>query len=461
MKKKRTYRAESVEQVRVAEVIPLLVAGCIVALDVAKAKFVVSLATWAGQVLKLFRFEHPTETRQFLSVVDALVDEVGLEKVRVVMEPTGTYGDAIRYQLGQRGVSVHAVSPKRTHDSREVFDGVPSMHDPKSALLIAKLSSMDLSREWKTDSEAQRCLRALTELRRQAQERRELSFSRLEGLLARHWPEYSRWFDLRAQKTAARVLIEYQGPAKLRANEEHAMEFLRSASRRQLSVECISGVIADARTSLGVPMLPAEERLVRSLAERGLESTEEIEMLDREIAEAGEGDEVFARLAALMGTYTAAVLVRCDVLRCESPRQLEKAFGLNLREKSSGEHRGRHSITKRGPGVARQVVYLFALRMIKTCPIARAWYERRRGYSEGSKTSAVVALMRKLVRALFHVARGASFDPQKLFDVRRLDLDASADEASPTTVPVTTKRRTEPRSIVGRKRGGGALRAST
>lgn len=47
-------------------------------------------------------------------------------------------------------MSVHAVSPKRTHDSREVFDGVPSMHDPKSALLIAKLSSMDLSREWKT-----------------------------------------------------------------------------------------------------------------------------------------------------------------------------------------------------------------------------------------------------------------------------------------------------------------------
>src|SRR5690242_11130064 len=34
--------------------------------------------------------------------------------------------------------------------------------------------------------------------------------------------------------------------------------------------------------------------------------------------------------------------------------------------------------------------------------------------------------MRKLARALWHVGRGATFDPRKLFDTRRLGLSADA-----------------------------------
>jgi hypothetical protein len=30
---------------------------------------------------------------------------------------------------------VFAVSPKRTHDSKEIFDGVPSLHDAKGSQL--------------------------------------------------------------------------------------------------------------------------------------------------------------------------------------------------------------------------------------------------------------------------------------------------------------------------------------
>jgi hypothetical protein len=45
MKRKRTYQSEHVEQVRPDAVVPLLTAGCIVALDVAKSKFVAALAT--------------------------------------------------------------------------------------------------------------------------------------------------------------------------------------------------------------------------------------------------------------------------------------------------------------------------------------------------------------------------------------------------------------------------------
>ena len=45
MSKKRTYQADRVERVGVAALLPLLAAGCIVAIDAAKTKFVVALAT--------------------------------------------------------------------------------------------------------------------------------------------------------------------------------------------------------------------------------------------------------------------------------------------------------------------------------------------------------------------------------------------------------------------------------
>src|SRR5262249_5157737 len=44
--------------------------------------------------------------------------------------------------------SVWMVSPKRTHDSQELFDGVRSLHDPKSAMLVAKLCAMNLASLW-------------------------------------------------------------------------------------------------------------------------------------------------------------------------------------------------------------------------------------------------------------------------------------------------------------------------
>jgi hypothetical protein len=95
MKKKRTYSSTDVERLDVLTILSLLTVGCIVSVDVAKTKFVAAIATVAGEVLKIIRFSHPRQTLAFLRVVEALRD--AQLAPRVVMEPTGTYGDALRY----------------------------------------------------------------------------------------------------------------------------------------------------------------------------------------------------------------------------------------------------------------------------------------------------------------------------------------------------------------------------
>src|SRR5215472_11707459 len=111
MKRKRSYATVDVEAIDVASFVQLvMVAGCIVAIDVAKAKFVAAIATAAGEVLKLVRFEHPRQTWTFLRVLERLRD-AGKKPV-VVMEPTGTYGDAVRYRCHELGLPVHMMPPK-------------------------------------------------------------------------------------------------------------------------------------------------------------------------------------------------------------------------------------------------------------------------------------------------------------------------------------------------------------
>lgn len=424
MTKKRTYSTVHVESVDVAAFSASLSDGCIVSLDVAKTKFVGAVATARGEVLKLFRFEHPHETPKFLELVSKLTLASG--SVRVAMEPTGTYGDAIRYQLDRAGLPVWMVSPKKTHDSQSLFDGVPSMHDPKSAVHIARLCALALATEWKMPSEATRALRALVDLRGHEFAHEERCFGRIEAMLARHWPELGRHLDVRAQKSALALLEGFSSPRAVAKDPTGADELLTKVSRSRLPREAIDGVLQAARSSLGVPMTDPEAMALADLARHAMRARSRAEVLERQMSDFGSGDATFVRLEAFLGTFTAAaVLAMCDPRRYGTPRQLEKACGLNLREKSSGEDdraRVRVSITKRGPGLVRKLLYLFALRMIQQHAEVRAWYMRRRSFAANRKLPAVMAVMRKLVRAIFHVAKGADFDPKRLFDTRRFEV---------------------------------------
>jgi len=254
--------------------------------------------------------------------------------------------------------------------------------------------------------------------------------------------------------------------------------FLRNASRSRLSPEALEGVIEAATTTMGVPMVAEEEALVRELADQLLTASNAKKQIAQRIQEVGKEDSEFVRLAQWMGTYTAAVLItQVDPLQYSSARQLQKACGLNLCEKSSGQDESRRHISnlhisKRGPGLVRQVLYLFALRMIQDSPTVRAWYMKRENYTAQSKQRAIIAVMRKLVGALFHVARGAQFDATKLFDTRRLDLDSESkasavsleqvpapEQAVPSLEQVAAapkkaiSPRTEPRPIARRRNG--------
>ena len=430
MKRKRSYSVTDVDQVDVAALLQLIAVGCIVAIDVAKTKFVAAIATAAGEVLKLVKFEHPRQTSAFLGLLRAL--QQAEFKPVVVMEPTGTYGDAVRHQCHSMGLPVHMMPPKHSHDFAEVLDGVPSMHDPKAATVLAKLQAIKPARVWSPDSEARRDLRAWVDQRPPIARTLAIYQGHLEAMLARHWPEFESHVDVYGQRSWTALLKQFPGPQEVAAAADEACLVLRKASRGKFPSSRSQALVTSAKTTTGVPMTQGERERLRVIAEQVELQTRRLDAVDAKLAELVATDTVLERLATVVGPACAASLGSLvgSPLDFPNARALEKAIGLNLREKSSGNIKGHRSITKRGPGPVRHLLFLAALRLMKDDATALAWCRARRGYPSGQKLKAVVALMRKLARALWHVARGQSFDPAKLFDTRRLDLSSNSTQRS-------------------------------
>lgn len=414
--RKYNYRAERFQQVN-WEPLREQVAGerLVLAIDVAKVDFFVALMKADRTVLKTIRWRHPHETHVLLEQLSAL----GVGTLEAVLEPTGTYGDALRYQLRTLGARVYRVSPKRVHDAAEVFDGVPSVHDAKAAYLIGRLHLDGISQPWREPSERRRSLRAELTRLELAQERYRRSLNRMEAHLARHWPEAPYWVSLQSV-SLLRLLAEYGDPALVAADSERADQRLRKIGGHWLKREKREGLMHSATETVGVPMVAAERQLIQELAQEVLSAREHSRQLERELSQQVDQNTELARMAEAVGK-TSAVVLYC-ALGCASDyanaASYLKAAGLNLKERSSGKHRGKLKLTKRGPGVARYYLYFAVLRLVARPGPARDWYQAKLAQSNGPKGKLLTALVRKLAKALWHVAQGSPFDPAKLFELR-------------------------------------------
>jgi transposase len=136
----------------------------------------------------------------------------------------------------------------------------------------------------------------------------------------------------------------------------------------------------------------------------------------------------------VVGVPTACVLWTStgDPRKYHAAAAYRKAMGLNLVERSSGQYKGRLRISKRGSARSRQWLYFAVLRLIQKSGI-RPWYEAKKARNEDDARIAVVAVMRKLAVALYHVGvDNQEFKPRRLFGRIRKRDSSPAEQPSRT-----------------------------
>jgi transposase len=388
-------------------------------------------------------FERPwavANPEQIGVLVERIVGELarGGRRVRVAMESTGTYGDALRQALADAGIEAHLVSGKRAHDYAEVFDGVPSQHDGKDAAVVAELCALgkSLAWPWPPPDEQVGQLMFLVDQLEAATREKTVWVLRLEAMLARHWPEASRVLKP-GGGTMLRALAHYGGPAALAADPDAAATLQRWGTR-WLDGDKVTRVVASARSTAGVRQGATDVARVQWCAQRALEAHREAGRCQAKLKRLGAAHAAIAAQGAVIGVPTACVLWRHlgDPRRYHCAAAYRKAMGLNLKERSSGKHQGKVKITKRGPGACRRWLHLAALRQIRDDRTVRLWYARKcggsgkgkgkrqqdngKGGSSSSSSSSgrlrvVTALVRKLALAMWVVGAGRG-----TFEVERL-----------------------------------------
>jgi transposase len=417
--KKRTYRGVEVKKVNKASLAEAMAGeDLVVGVDVGKEVCFGSLVGAEG-VQVTVKWKGLWESRDFVELLRGL----GCRSIEVAMEPSGTYGDPLRSLLWEAGVPVYRVSAKRSHDAAEVYDGVPSWHDAKSAAIIAKLHKDGASDPWPFRSEYERDLRAVVTTMDLLDQQFYENLNRLEGHMARHWPEVGTWLEL-SSVTFLELLLRFGGPEQIAARQQEARETMRAVGGKFLKEAKIDAVLEWSGKTIGVPMTAQEVEELRKLANRTLDLYRHLQTTRRKVDRMSQDRASIQAMSRAVGKGTAAVLVveGGDPRQYGSSSEWLKTFGLNLKERSSGKHIGKLRITKRGSGRARKWLYFAALRLIQKDLIVRTWYERKVARDGGVKKKAIIAVMRKLVKALWYVGRGEPLDTSKMFDVKKLGL---------------------------------------
>src|SRR5262249_51220436 len=131
MSKSKPYSAVAVNSVVLAQLSKGRAGrDLVVGLDIGKFE-VLAVPRWGpGDFGRPWRIKNP---QQLPDLVGLLLSLAQGHQLRVALEPSGTYGDALRQALHDAGLQLQRVSPKAAHDYAEVFDGVPSQHDGKDA----------------------------------------------------------------------------------------------------------------------------------------------------------------------------------------------------------------------------------------------------------------------------------------------------------------------------------------
>lgn len=418
MNKKKPYALVNVKNVRIASVIAEHADQDVsVGIDIAKETLKVGLWWNDGTPGQPWVVDYPDDLPLLIQKLKHLAEG---RKLITVLEPTGTYGDPLRWALKQAGLPMRRVDTKASHDYAEVFDGVPSNHDAKDALMLGKLGHQGDGRAWDLDESDEResKRRALVASAQDQQNILSIWTNRLEALLARHWPEATRSLDL-GSATLLVALAEYGSPAALAADPQAAAR-LQKWGGRLLAPAKVLALLQSARTTAGVPANATEMEQIQRCALAARQADRELAQTRRQMAEDISGDEVGRLMSDAVGAATTCLLLALlgDPRDYHCAEAYVKAAGLNLKERSSGKYAGELKISKRGPSAVRKWLYLAALRLIERSGQAAEWFARykaRNGARRGSGGRAIVAIMRKLLRAMWHVAR-----KKQAFDIHRL-----------------------------------------
>jgi transposase len=281
--------------------------SAILGLDVAKGEIVACLRWKNGEFERPWSVINPSEIKLLVELSLSLIG-AGLD-LKVAMESTGTYGDAVRYALTAVKIPVLRVSGKSVSDYKEIFDGVPSQHDGKDAAMIAELCSLGKATDWPFTMASEFQAEVSLVVRRMDSFNGEFVQwqGRLEGVLARSWPELGSQLKPR-NITTMKLLLEYGSPSAVGKCEDVAAKLL-AWGRGKLTEARIESIIGSAQSTAGIPMNIQEVKWLQEICQRALNAKREVEHCEKQLKKQFGNDSFWSSYVETVGAGTLGAIL--------------------------------------------------------------------------------------------------------------------------------------------------------
>jgi len=412
----------------------------IVGVDVAKREHWARITDYRGvDLAKPMRVYNSQDGfDKLMARIEKVRTEAGGEQVIIGMEPSGHYWKPFGwYLLGHESKPMLVgVNPYHTKQAKELDDNSQTKSDKKDAQVIAHLIRDGRYFDVYLPEGAYAELRILCNERKRLQKQVNRGNNGIVALMDEYFPEYDEVWDKVTGPTSRAVLRWMPFPSDvLETGEEALIKLLKKASTGKEGSSRAAQLIEAAGCSVGVTEGQDSAWLrLRNLLDE-LEFYEEkvavIESEMEKIMDTLEMGEILQSMKGVGPIISAVFLGEVgDVSRFDNWKQVRKLAGCNLVEDSSGKHKGRTKISKRGRPYLRYMLFLAGQVCSLHNPEMHDYYRclRERKNNPLTGYQAFVAVGMKVMRILFYLAKNhVSYDPTKaLGAVREQQIAALA-----------------------------------
>ncbi len=346
------------------------------------------------------------------------------EKTEIIagFEPTGHYWFVLGDHLKRQGHKLAIVNPFHVKRTKELDDNSPTKNDRKDPKTIAMLVKDGRYREVYIPDDIYQELREAVSERERLQEQLTSIYNRVVRWLDIRFPEFTTVFKDWRRNAALITLRSFPTPEKVvKIGVDAIVETWRKQMKRA-SLKRAEALVKAASRSVGRTSgkVASEASLQNLLAEYDLycQQYDGLEQLMQELLMQVPNADKLLDIKGV-GLITAATFVGevGNISRFQDPRQIQKLAGLNLVENSSGKHKGKTTISRRGRKRLRHSLFFSMIAMLGKNQEFRLLHQRNltRENNPLNKMQSIIALCGKLVRVFFAIlTKGVDYSPEKM-----------------------------------------------
>lgn len=409
----------------------------IVGVDIGSETNFARAFNWRGQELskKVFRFNNSQEGFQsFLAYINTYTTIASAQQIIVGCEPTGHYWFNLARYLEENNIKLALVNPYHVKQIKELDDNSPKKTDLKDPKTIAKLVvDGRYSYPYLPEGIYADLREAVSSRERIVKELNAIT-NRIKRWLKIYFPEYLVVYKNFSAESGLTVLETVPLPQDIvQLGPEGVNQLWRDKKLRAVGMKRALTLVEAAHNSIGLPGGNCARMEIQLLLEdfRTKQSQQEMitEVLEEETLSVPYADKLLAIKGVGLITVAGFLAEVGDVRRFDSPKQIQKLAGLEVKENSSGKHRGRSSISKRGRKRLRKILFQVMLPMIQNNAefgeIYQYFTTRQKNPLKGKQ--AIIAAGCKLIRVFYAILKhGVDYDPGKLrADMIRPELEAA------------------------------------